>query len=203
MLNLSEKTVFFVGHRAGQLLSTLKELDMCATNFNSIHYHNTDPLSDIHGSVYVNGQEAICNVEYDVSELKAQFVDFLTSDFSSDKFLLIGDPSELIYQSLTLSIHTKANLNPNFNSAEDFCHAWFYPMGMITSDVRKEISALVYELKKNGSNVFVTRKTDAELVGFLPKVIEAFEGNKLQAFVSRTEELEQIVGKTKEKLQLG
>jgi len=199
----SEKVVLFVGHRAGQLMSTLKELGMCTSNTKTLYYQGLDPLSNRDGSVFLNNEEVLCNVEYDKEILKEQLKAFFELGFKEKQFLLIGDPTEWMYQAFTEAVHSNANLFPSFAQPEDFYHAWFYPMGMIASDIRKEISALVYNVKKNGSTVFVTRKTDAALVGFIPKVIDAFEANRLIEFALQTIDLEQIVGKSKENLQLG
>ena len=199
----TENAVLFVGQRAGQLWSTFKELEMCSPQFKSVYYHGFDPLNEIHGSVFYNGEEVLCNVEYEKAELKSQLIDYFLEGVQAKRILVIGDPSEWMYQAFTEAIHTNGNLNPSATQSENVHHVWFYPMGMITSDVRKEISNLVYELKKNTSNVTLLRKTDAELVGFLPKLIQAFEANSLHSFVSQNEGLEQVVGKTKEDLQLG
>tara|TARA_B110000090_G_scaffold149387_1_gene163925 strand:- start:939 stop:1352 length:414 start_codon:yes stop_codon:yes gene_type:complete len=95
--------------------------------------------------------------------------------------LVIGDPSELFYQAF---VFAKTNQNPNFIREEvqfksklsSDAYVFLYPVGMVAQNIRKEISELVYVLKKFKQNAFLIRSKNAEDVVILQKLLKHING---------------------------
>lgn len=115
--------------------------------------------------------------------------------------LVIGDPSELFYQAF---VFAKTNQNPNFIREEvpftsklsSDAYVFLYPVGMVAQNIRKEISKLVYVLKKFKQNAFLIRSKNAEDVVILQKLLKhinglddlfTFDVKEVQALVSNHE----------------
>ena len=90
--------------------------------------------------------------------------------------LVVGDPSELLYQAY---VFAQTNQNPHFirEEAQFFSeqindtYAFLYPVGMVAQDVRKEISQLVYVLKKFNKSTFLIRAHKSDVIAILQKML--------------------------------
>jgi len=85
----------------------------------------------------------------------------------TDVTLIVGDPSELLYQAYLFYM---LNENPNdfvgstfeyYNS--ETLNLFLYPVGMPAQDIRKELSNLMYCLKKHEMPTYLIRKEEKDL----------------------------------------
>jgi hypothetical protein len=73
-------------------------------------------------------------------------------------------------------------------------------MGMVCQDIRKEISNLIYVLKKHESKTFLLRKEEKDLDHILNKILHELETNSIYEIEEKLEGLEHLTGKPKEQI---
>ena len=96
---------------------------------------------------------------------------------------VIGDPSELLYQAY---VFAQTNQNPNFireeaqfsSIQENDVYTFLYPVGMVAQDIRKEISQLVYVLKKFNKSAFLIRADKSDVSAILQKMLNHLSSMK-------------------------
>ena len=102
--------------------------------------------------------------------------------------LIIGDPSELLYQAY---VFAQTNQNPNFIREEaqfsskqgNDIYTFLYPVGMVAQDIRKEISHLVYVLKKFNKSALLIRADKSDVSTILQKMLKQLSSmNELSKF---------------------
>ena len=116
------------------------------------------------------------NGNYTLNELSFALSVIVNHNKKLKNTLVVGDPSELMYQAY---VFAQTNQNPNFirEEAQFFseqindAYAFLYPVGMVAQDVRKEISQLVYVLKKFNKSTFLIRAHNSDVIAILQKML--------------------------------
>lgn len=119
------------------------------------------------------------NGNYNLEELSFALSVIINHNKSLQNIVVIGDPSELLYQAF---VFAKTNQNPNMIKAEvqfpnrSFSDAFvfLYPVGMVAKNIRKEISQLIYVLKKFKKNTFLIRPNTSSEAEILQKMLNVF-----------------------------
>ena len=99
------------------------------------------PFSGAKNSIHFNNQKFETSCEYEFDCLKNKFVGLIQNNEINSSFqLIIGDPSELIYQAFSSALlETQVYMQRDFHET----HLWLYPMGMMSLDILKEISYFI------------------------------------------------------------
>ncbi len=121
-------------------------------------------------SIDFNGKYKLNELSFALSMLIRQVNEF-------DNCLVIGDPTELLYQAFCFA---KNDQNPNFirqevqfkNEGLYDAFLFLYPCGMVAHNIRKEISSLVYLLKKYERNTFLVRDKEETTSRILQKMLK-------------------------------
>lgn len=116
------------------------------------------------------------NGNYNLNELSFALSVVVNHNKKLKNTLVIGDPSELLYQAY---VFAKTNQNPNFIREEaqfsseqgNDAYIFLYPVGMVAQDIRKEISHLVYVLKKFNKSAFLIRSDKSDASAILQKML--------------------------------
>tara|TARA_B100001057_G_C22848119_1_gene949865 strand:- start:211 stop:903 length:693 start_codon:yes stop_codon:yes gene_type:complete len=116
------------------------------------------------------------NGNYTLNELSFALSVVVNHNKKLKNTLVVGDPSELLYQAY---VFAQTNQNPHFirEEAQFFSeqindtYAFLYPVGMVAQDVRKEISQLVYVLKKFNKSTFLIRAHKSDVIAILQKML--------------------------------
>ena len=128
------------------------------------------------------------NGNYDLNELSFALSVVLNHNKKLKNSLVVGDPSELLYQAY---VFAQTNQNPNFireeaqfsSKQENDTYAFLYPVGMVAQDIRKEISHLVYVLKKFNKCTFLIRADKSDVSAILQKMLNQLSSmNELSKF---------------------
>ena len=119
--------------------------------------------------------------------------------------IIIGDPSELLFQAFSFArlkenpLFFKQNLSRRLKIDKSL-NLFIYPMGMVCQDIRKEISNLIYVLKKHESKTFLLRKEEKDLDHILNNILHELETNSIYEIEEKLEGLEHLTGKPKEQI---
>jgi len=126
----------------------------------------------------LNGVSIDYNGKYVLDELAFALSVILNHNKSLQNILIVGDPSELLYQAF---VYAKTNQNPNMikeevqflNPTVSDAFIFIYPLGMVAKDIRKEISQVIYVLKKFKKNTFLIRTKESDEASVLQKMLNA------------------------------
>ena len=126
----------------------------------------------------LNGVSIDYNGKYVLDELAFALSVIVNHNKSLQNILIVGDPSELLYQAF---VYAKTNQNPNMikeevqflNSTVSDAFIFIYPLGMVAKDIRKEISQVIYVLKKFKKNTFLIRTKESDEASVLQKMLNA------------------------------
>ena len=141
------------------------------------------------------------NGNYSLNELSFALSVVVNHNKKLKNTLVVGDPSELLYQAY---VFAQTNQNPNFireeaqfsSKQENDTYAFLYPVGMVAQDIRKEISHLVYVLKKFNKSTFLIRADKSDVSAILQKMLNQlsamnefskFSVNGVEQLISRQE----------------
>ena len=141
------------------------------------------------------------NGNYSLNELSFALSVVVNHNKKLKNTLVVGDPSELLYQAY---VFAQTNQNPNFireeaqfsSQQENDTYAFLYPVGMVAQDIRKEISHLVYVLKKFNKSTFLIRADKSDVSAILQKMLNQlsamnefskFSVNGVEQLISRQE----------------
>lgn len=205
MKNTNKKSILFVGNHA-RLHS-----DLFSNNFgnqfeiNSLTFQSCDPFDESNSNkILINGIDISFNGTYDLNNLTLA-LSFILDHHPEmiQKSLIIGDPSEILFQAYTFA---RLNENPLFFKEntqipllkDQSINLFIYPMGMLCFDIRREISNLVYILKKHKSEVLLLRKDEQELDQILNSILTDYDTFSIYDIEDRIEGLEHLIGKPKE-----
>lgn len=137
------------------------------------------------------------NGNYNLEELSFALSVIINHNKSLQNIIVIGDPSELLYQAF---VFAKTNQNPNMIKAEvqfpnisnSDAFIFLYPVGMVAKNIRKEISQLIYVLKKFKKNTFLIRANSSIEAKILQKMLNVFtDVNEVSEF--RVKGVEQLI----------
>ena len=128
------------------------------------------------------------NGNYSLDELSFALSVIVNHNKKLKNTLIIGDPSELLYQAY---VFAQTNQNPNFIREEaqfsskqgNDIYTFLYPVGMVAQDIRKEISHLVYVLKKFNKSALLIRADKSDVSTILQKMLKQLSSmNELSKF---------------------
>lgn len=205
MKKSTKKSILFVGNHA--LLHSEVFIEAFSKQFeiNSLTFKAANPLNESESNkILINELDVDFNGIYDLNNLTLALSFILehnTSISSSD--LIIGDPSEILFQAFSFARLKENPLffkqNTNKRPLKDTSlNLFIYPMGMLCFDIRKEISNLVYVLKKHQSEVLLLRKDEKDLDQILNAILTDWDKLSIYDIEDRIEGLEHLIGKPKE-----
>ncbi len=200
MENIEDSSILFVGNRAK---SIYENLGLSAQEaFSAFTFESSNPFSEEKNKIYFNDIEFKTSVDYNLDDLKIKCIQLMDANQIPQKLkLIIGDPSELLYQAYSL-----ANLELNKETRlfeEQPMHLWFYPMGMTSLDIRKELALLIYFLKKHDSQVLMLRNKQEELNENVNQIISKIAYCSIYDLQNEMNGLEHLIGKPSEYLVNG
>jgi hypothetical protein len=117
--------------------------------------------------IWIDNQKVETKHEYNLQGLVTAIHEKNISSRLSEVTLIVGDPSELIYQAFLLAMLKEdpndfRRINEN-ESPSDVVNLFLYPVGMMAQDIRKELSTLMYCLKKHEMATYLIRKEEKDL----------------------------------------
>jgi hypothetical protein len=144
------------------------------------------------------------NGSYDLNNLTLALSFIIGHDKNlTNTDIIIGDPSELLFQAFSFArlkenpMFFKQNLSRTLK-IDNSLNLFIYPMGMVCHDIRKEISNLIYILKKHESKTFLIRKEEKDLDEILNNIISDLKSNSIYELEDKYKGLEHLTGKPKE-----
>ncbi len=201
------KTILLVGNHAQSHLEHIKKCFSAKYEINYLNYQAGNPFNELDSNkIIFNHLEIDFNGSYDINNLTLGLSYVIKHQpFLSKIDLIIGDPTEVIFQAFSFA---RLNENPIFfksvsissNLMDQGINLFIYPMGMICSDIRKEISNVLYILKKHQSQTFLLRREEKELLVIIDKILTDFNSHSIYELEDKIEGLEHLIGKPKELL---
>ena len=200
MENIEDSSILFVGNRAKSIYENLRIDENKA--FSTFTFENSNPFSEEKNKLYFNDFEYKTNVDYNLDDLKIKCIQLMNENQIPQKLkLIIGDPSELLFQAYSLA---NLEMNKETRLFEDQpMHLWFYPMGMTSLDIRKELALLIYFLKKHDSQVLMLRNKQEELNENVNQIISKISYCSIYELQDEIVGLEHLIGKPSEYLVNG
>jgi hypothetical protein len=207
MKKSTQKSVLLVGHHAFEHKDNINNSLNNQFKLNYLTYKRKDPFDDdLTNKLSINGLEVDYNGSYDLNNLTLALSFIIEHDKNlTNNDLIIGDPSELLFQAFSFA---RLKENPLFFKnnysrklkVDNALNLFIYPMGMVCHDIRKEISNLIYVLKKHESKSFLLRKQEKDLDGILNKILFELESSSIYEIEEKLEGLEHLTGKPKEQI---
>lgn len=200
MENTEDSSILFVGNRAKSIYENLCFNENKA--FSSFTFENSNPFSDEKNKLNFNNFEFYTTSEYLLEDLKKNCIQLMENDQIPRKLkLIIGDPSELLFQAYGLA---NLELSKETKLFEDQpMHLWFYPMGMTSLDIRKELALFIYHLKKQETQVLMLRNKHEELNENIKQIISKIAYCSIYDLQNEVKGLEHLIGKPSEYLVNG
>jgi len=141
------------------------------------------------------------NGNYSLDELSFALSILINHNASFKNCLIIGDPTELFYQAFCFA---KTNQNPHLIREEmqyepglsEDAFLFIYPCGMVAYNIRKEISSLIYLLKKYKRNTYLIREKEHTTLQILQNLLKKrrlsrdvfnLEGSEIEQLISNQE----------------
>jgi len=182
--------ILFLGNRA---LSVCESFQQENSKVNCLTFTSVIPFSGFKNTIQFNELKFETTCEYEFDCLKNEFVSLINSkQFSSSFKLIIGDPSELIYQAFCCALQeTQLYIQRDFHEI----HLWLYPMGMTSLDIRKELSQFIYNLKKQDTPVLLLRKPINESSEILRSIFTKINSTSIYELEEKMDGLEFLIGK--------
>lgn len=205
MKKSTKTSILLVGQHANSHLDNIRKNVTKDFKLNYLNYKRKNPF-DENGvnKLQINDIEIDYNGSYDINNLTLALSFIIEHDKNlTNTDIIIGDPSELLFQAFSFArlkenpLFFKQNLS-RILKIDKSLNLFIYPMGMICQDIRKEISNLIYILKKHESKTFLLRKEEKDLDDILNKIINELESNSIYEIEDRLEGLEHLTGKPKE-----
>ena len=156
------KSILLLGTHANLYHKELQNTSDLTINSLKFKKKNPFEVDEPHQFVY-NETPIDFNGKYKLDELSFALSIIIEHNSGFEDCLIIGDPTELLYQAFCFA---KNNQNPHMirqevqfqpaKSKDSFL--FLYPSGMVAHNIRKEISSLIYLLKKYNRNAFLIRE---------------------------------------------
>ena len=186
MKKSTQKSIFLVGHHAYAHAENIRNNINKKFKLNYLTFKRKDPFDVTSANkLSINELEIDYNGAYDLNNLTLALSFIIEQDknlMNSD--IIIGDPSELLFQAFSFA---RLKENPLFfkqnhsrkMKIDNSLNLFIYPMGMVCHDIRKEISNLIYVLKKHESKTFLLRKEEKDLDQILNNILHEIETNSM------------------------
>lgn len=159
-MNKSTSNVVFIGNHANKIRKDIPVETLNEYCLKSVEYSRGSLFEDENAKLILNNIACDYNGEYEIENLSIALNFSLEHLVLNDSnTILIGDPFELLFQA---SIYawlkenpTNVKLNKATNKYSKLSVVLLYPATMEFEDLRKEISHVVYILKKHKINTFL------------------------------------------------
>jgi len=175
-------SILFLGNHANLYLADMKRFSDLPVQ--SLSFKKKNPfLENEPHQLLLNDVSIDYNGGYNLNELSFALSVVVNHNKKLKNSLVIGDPSELLYQAY---VFAQTNQNPNFireeaqfsSKQENDVYTFLYPVGMVAQDIRKEISQLVYVLKKFNKSAFLIRADKSDVSAILQKMLNHLSSMK-------------------------
>ncbi len=179
MQNSTFNSILLLGTHANLYFKELS--NSSNVTINSLKYKKKDPFSvDKPNQFIFNDIPIDFNGKYNLSELSFALSILIRQEPRFEQCLIIGDPTELLYQAFCFA---KNNQNPHLIRQEiqvqpkksHDAFVFLYPSGMVAHNIRKEISSLIYLLKKYKMSTFLIRENKESSVQILQNMLKRVE----------------------------
>lgn len=207
MKKSTQKSILLVGNHACSHFENIRVNLNNKFKLNYLNYRRKDPFDEnCSNKILINHIEVDFNGSYDLNNLTLALSFIIEHDKNLMKNdLIIGDPSELLFQAFSFA---RLKENPMFfkeNQSrtlkiDNSLNLFIYPIGMVCQDIRKEISNLIYILKKHESKTFLLRKEEQDLDAILNIIFHELETRTIYEIEEKIDGLEHLTGKPKEQL---
>jgi len=168
-------SILLLGNHANLYLTDMKRFSELSVQ--SLTFKKKNPFLENEPHQLLLDEVSIdYNGNYNLNELSFALSVVVNHNKKLKNTLVVGDPSELLYQAY---VFAQTNQNPNFikeeaqfpSKQEADTYAFLYPVGMVAQDIRKEISHLVYVLKKFNKSTFLLRTDKSNVPAILQKML--------------------------------
>ena len=175
-------SILLLGNHANLYLADMKRFSELPVQ--SLSFKKKNPFLDNEPhQLLLNDVSIDYNGGYNLNELSFALSVVVNHNKKLKNSLVIGDPSELLYQAY---VFAQTNQNPNFireeaqfsSKQENDVYTFLYPVGMVAQDIRKEISQLVYVLKKFNKSAFLIRADKSDVSVILQKMLNHLSSMK-------------------------
>ena len=170
------KSILLLGNHAHLYSKELEEAT--SVKVNSFRFIKSNPFEmDEPHQFLLNDTSIDFNGKYTLEELSFAMSVIMNHHNAFEDCLVLGDPTELMFQAFCFA---KNNQNPHLIRQEvqfeqrvsKDAYLFIYPIGMVAHNIRKEISNLIYLLKKHNRNTFLIRNTNQETAQILQKMLK-------------------------------
>jgi hypothetical protein len=159
-MNNSTTNVVFIGNHANRIRKDIPVETLNEYGLKSVEYQRGSLFDDESAKLILNNIACDYNGEYEIENLSIALnfsLDHLVLNNSST--ILIGDPFELLFQASIYAWLKENPVNVKLNKAtNEFTNLsviLLYPATMEFENLRREISHVVYILKKHKVNTFL------------------------------------------------
>ena len=170
------KSILLLGNHAHLYLKELQAAT--SVQIHSFRFVKRNPFEvDEPHQFLLNDTSIDFNGNYTLEELSFAISVVINHHNAFEDCLVLGDPTELMFQAFCFSIN---NQNPHLIRQEDQyeqrssrdAYLFIYPSGMVAHNIRKEISNLIYLLKKHNKNTFLIRDKNPGTSQILQKMLK-------------------------------
>lgn len=148
--------ILFVGQHA-EILSEGKRI----ANAHSLTFDMASILAKKDASLRFDTLQVTFTDAYEIPTLQAAIKSMLKASLQNEGFVVFGDPSELFVNGTLRALMSLSLL--------EGC-VFIYPVGMSALDMRKELSALILELKKTEIPTYLARNPKTFFDAFEPNL---------------------------------
>jgi hypothetical protein len=153
--------VLFIGNHSNKTVQEIPQGTLELYKTNRLVYNRGELIKHIPATIQFNETQCDFNGNYEIENLTIALDFFFQQTLNlNQETLLVGDPFELIFQA---SIYALLKENPTQikesvvtpQSSQSFTVVLLYPATIEFENLRKEISQLIYTLKKHKINTLL------------------------------------------------
>lgn len=197
-MNNSTSNVVFIGNHANKIKKDVPVETLNDYSLKSVEYKRGSLFDEENPKLVLNDIACDYNGEYEIENLSIALnfsLEHLAQNNSNT--ILIGDPFELLFQASIYAWLRENPTNVKLNSATtDFSNltvVLLYPATMEFENLRKEISHIVYVLKKHKVNTFLI-ENHINQASALDSILYYFEPESVLQLEHQVKGLKQILG---------
>jgi len=189
----------FVGNRTFQITNAACDTFKNDFQGNYLSFKGALPTENKPHQFLFNNQKldffGIYELEDLINGLKTELPNsFETTDYN----YIVCDPTERFTQAVLQLLVEEIKLKRILGKAESIPQLLFiYPMGMTSHDLRKELSACLFEMKKAEIPVYLLRYQSTEMEVMLYELVNVLQQKSLSQVENEWFFVEQLIGKNK------
>ena len=197
-MNNSTSNVVFIGNHANKIKKDVPVETLNDYSLKSVEYKRGSLFDEENPKLVLNDIACDYNGEYEIENLSIALnfsLEHLAHNNSNT--ILIGDPFELLFQA---SIYAwlrenpkNVKLNPATTDFSNLTVVLLYPATMEFDNLRKEISHIVYVLKKHKVNTFLI-ENHINQASALDSILYYFQPESVLQLEHQVKGLKQILG---------